>query len=84
VEMIDRTKHKKYENMTCFAKYKFAADKPAFRVHIWEVFDEANMASKNFNRMFEIIENKLCQMYEDQGFESEDEEIEMEEDKSEN
>ena len=75
VKRITNTKNKNYEQMTCFARYKYAADEPVLRVHIWDLFDKANQESKNFTIMFEIIEAQLRELYKEQGFESDDEEI---------
>ena len=70
-------KNLKYDNMTCFARFKYAIDKPAFRVHIWDVFDKANLTTKNFSSMLDSIESELCEMYAEQGFDSSDEEMEL-------
>ena len=60
--------------MTCFARFKYHESKPAFRVHIWDVFDAANEKTKDFYSMFNQIEYRLAEMYGEQGFDSDDEE----------
>ena len=60
--------------MTCFARFKYHESKPAFRVHIWEVFDAANEKAKDFYTMFDQIEYRMAEMYGEQGFDSDDEE----------
>lgn len=63
--------------MTCFARFKYHENKPAFRVHIWDVFDAANEKTKDFYSMFDQIEYRLAEMYEEQGFDSDDEEKDL-------
>ena len=63
--------------MNCFARFKYSSSKPVFRVHIWDLFDKANLKSKNFAAMIDLIGESLCDMYTEQGFDSEDEETEM-------
>ena len=52
--------------MTCWARYKYSESDPAFRVHVWDIFDEALMETKNFDSFFERIWEKLKQIYADQ------------------
>ena len=60
--------------MTCFARFKYHESKPAFRVHIWDIFDAANEKTKDFYTMFDQIEYRIAEMYAEQGFDSGDEE----------
>ena len=34
--------------MVVFARFKYAADKPAFKVHIWDLFGECSLDSVSF------------------------------------
>ena len=48
---------------------------PSFRVHMWEVYDEANYSTKTFEDMFTAIYDKMADMFDDEGFASDVEEI---------
>ena len=64
-----------FEDMTVFARFKYSKDLPAFRVHMWEVYDEANYSTKTFEDMFAAIYEKMADMFDDEGFASDVEEI---------
>ena len=66
---------RKYEDMTAFARFKYSEKQPTFRVHMWEVFDEANYSTNNFDDLFAAIYEKLADMFDEQGFASDVEEI---------
>ena len=71
IEMIDRLRrHRrlKYEEMSCFARFKFDKSQPSFRVHVWDIFDEVLLEAKSFEVFFEIFFIKLSDMYLEQGF----------------
>ena len=61
--------------MTVFARFKYDKDRPSLRVHIWDIFDEANLSTNNFENLFDCIYDKLDQIFEEQDFESEISEI---------
>ena len=42
---------------------------------MWEVFDEANYSTNNFDDLFAAIYEKLADMFDEQGFASDVEEI---------
>ena len=54
--------------MSCWARFKYSETDPAFRVHIWDIFDEALNETKNFDAFFEKIFDKLSELYLEQGF----------------
>ena len=57
------------ENMAVFARFKFERNRPALRVHIWDIFDFANINTATFSDLFESIYNKLCDVHDEQNFE---------------
>ena len=64
----NKGRHIKYENMLVFARFKYAVDRPAFRVHIWDLFEECSLATTSFEAQFDEIYERLYDEYEDQGF----------------
>ena len=40
------------ENMTVFAKFKYARNRAALRVHMWDIFHDANVNTATFEKMF--------------------------------
>ena len=61
--------------MTVFARFKFSKKQPAFRVHIWEIFDEANYSTKSFDDLFAAMTEKLADSFDEEDFNSDVEEI---------
>lgn len=53
------------EKMTVFARFKYEKGRPALRVHIWDIFDYANLNTASINDMFESINDQLCDIYEE-------------------
>ena len=51
--------------MTVFARFKYEKGRPALRVHIWDIFDYANLNTASINDMFESINDQLCDIYEE-------------------
>ena len=51
------------EDMSCWAHFKFNSKQPSFKVHVWEIFDEASLDSKTFETFFEKIFEKLSDVY---------------------
>ena len=56
------------EKMTVFARFKFERHRPALRVHVWDIFDYANINTATFNDLFESIFEQLCDLYDEQDF----------------
>jgi len=65
----------RYENMTVFARFKYSVDKAALRVHVWDIFDYANLNTSSLNDLFDSIHDQLCEVYDEQGFEDDVEEV---------
>ena len=63
------------EEMTVFARFKYQKDRPALRVHIWEIFDFANLNTASFKDLFQSIYDQLCDVYDEQQFEEDVHEI---------
>ena len=61
--------------MTVFARFVYASDKPALRVHIWDIFDEANLEAKDFVCFFDKVYEKFEDIFFEHGFESYVEEL---------
>ena len=72
---LTRREMRRFEDMTVFARFKYSHDLPAFRVHMWEVFDNANYSTKSFEDLFTAIYEKMAEMFDDEGFASDVEEI---------
>ena len=66
---------RKYEDMTAYARFKYSKDEPAFSVHMWEIFDEANLSTSTFEDLFDAIYHKLAEMFDAEGFVSDVEEL---------
>lgn len=49
--------------MTCWARYKYSETAPAFRVHVWNIFDEALGETKSFDALFTNLFKKLSELY---------------------
>ena len=47
------------EHMTVFAKFKYARGRAALRVHLWDIFHDANINTASFKDMFKAIEDSL-------------------------
>ena len=62
--------------MSCWAHFKFHHKQPSFKVHVWEIFDEASLDSKTFETFFDKIFEKLSDLYQEQGFDMDLEEVE--------
>ena len=62
--------------MSCWAHFKFHPKQPSFKVHVWEIFDEASLDSKTFETFFDKIFEKLSDLYQEQGFDMDLEEVE--------
>ena len=80
--MLERLKLRrslKYEEMNVFARFKYAQGKPALRVHVWDLFDNANFATKDFTSFFEEMYTQLKKMYEENGFDDETKELQIDE-----
>ena len=60
-----------YNDMTVFAIFKYSPDKPALRVHIWDIFENANLETVDFNQFFDSVYDQLLEVYEDNGFDEE-------------
>ena len=54
--------------MTVFARFKYQRDRPALRVHIWDIFDYANLNTSSIPDLFQSIHEQLCEIYEEQNF----------------
>ena len=57
-----------FEDMTVYARFKYSKDVPAFRVHMWEIFDQANYSTKNFEDLFSAIFEKMEDIFDEEGF----------------
>lgn len=57
------------EKMTVFARFKFERHRPALRVHVWDIFDYANINTATFHDLFESIHEQLCDLHDEQDFE---------------
>ena len=67
----------KYENMTVFAHFKYSENKPVLHVHIWDIFDNANQDTENFDTFFDNIYEKLKVEHSKLGIEESIEELAM-------
>ena len=75
LKRLTKREMRKYEDMAAYARFKYSKDEPAFRVHMWEVFDEANLSTSTFEDLFAAIYQKLADMFDDEGFLSDVEEL---------
>jgi len=58
-EKLKRHSKLKVEEMTCWARFKYSEKQPSFRVHIWDIFDQASLETRTFEAFFEKIFEKL-------------------------
>ena len=72
---LTRREMRTFEDMTAFARFKYSKDVPAFRVHMWEIFDHANYSTKNFEDLFRAIFEKMEDIFDEEGFASDVEEL---------
>ena len=77
-------KQQRYEDMTIFARFKYDKNMPAFRLHVWDLLQECNMVSSTFEKLFDRFYDRLLEIYDEQGFDSEDEELEVDDSSSDN
>ena len=56
--------------MTVFARFKYQRDRAALRVHIWDIFDYANLNTSSIPDLFQSIHKQLCEIYEEQEFDN--------------
>lgn len=63
------------DEMTCWARYKYSKTDSAIRVHVWDIFDEALLETKTFDAVFERLFQKLSELYINQGFDLDQEEV---------
>lgn len=75
LKRLSRSRMLRYEDMTVFARFKYNKDKPALRVHVWDIFDFANLNTTNFGDLFASIYEQLVEVYEEQGFEEDVHEV---------
>ena len=62
-ERIKRRRKLDLSEMHCWARYKYSETIPAYRVHIWDLFDEALLETKTFETFFDRIFAKLSELY---------------------
>ena len=75
VEQFKQRSRLKLDQMSCWARYKYAEKEPAFRVHVWDIFDEALMATKTLDSFFDVMWDKLHEIYIEQGWDLEQKEV---------
>lgn len=61
--------------MSVFARFKYDENYPAFRVHIWDIFDEANLTTDSFETLIDSIYDQLAVKFEDEGFDTDCDEL---------
>ena len=75
IEKLKRHSKLRFDQMTCWARYKYDEKLPALRIHIWDIFDDALAETKDFDSFFNRIYTKLLDEYKKQGFDFEQEEL---------
>ena len=60
-----------------FARFTYSKEKPAVRVHVWDLFDQANMKTTDFHSLWDSIYDSFEELFADKDLESDVEEISL-------
>ena len=64
-----------WQDLQVYARFCYSKDKPALRVHVWDIFDEAHLNTKDLNDFYDHIYNQLEDLFYEQDFESDVSEV---------
>lgn len=63
------------EELQIFASFKFEKHAPPFRLHVWDLIQEANISTTSIYELFEDFYDRIEKTHREQGFMSDDGEV---------